>query len=128
MGGDRWRLREIGIEITAKNWTADNIHYLERQFIVTVDGDLSRPRLELGKVAECRWVDETTSFLLKENRLAGDVIIYDSVVEALRYTKPNVYRAASTGEASACSASSASMSELTPAIKKPTPKFRVEPS
>lgn len=83
-----WTMRSLGPEISPKKWVVDGLKYLERQFVVTVDGDLNNPRLEIGKVTECRWIDEKDVLILKDNRPDNDCIIFDAVVEGLRLTRP----------------------------------------
>jgi 8-oxo-dGTP diphosphatase len=78
-----WTLRTIRHEISVKAWSDGPNQYEERQFIVDVDGDLQEPVLEAGKVSGWMWVDRTNVEKLKENREAGDQLIYDSVLEAL---------------------------------------------
>ncbi|NYG47918.1 8-oxo-dGTP pyrophosphatase MutT (NUDIX family) [Bradyrhizobium sp. IAR9] len=78
-----WKLRTIIEELTVKPWSINGTEYEERQFIVTVDGELERPSLETAKVSEVLWVDRTNIERLKENREPGDQFIYDSVLEAL---------------------------------------------
>ncbi|MDA9453736.1 hypothetical protein XI00_05460 [Bradyrhizobium sp. CCBAU 21359] len=82
-----WKLRTIIEELTVKPWSSNGTEYEERQFIVTVDGDLERPSLETAKVSEGLWVDRTNIERLKENREPGDQLIYDSVLEALNRLK-----------------------------------------
>lgn len=83
-----WTMRALGAEISPKKWIVDGVEYLERQFVVTVDGDLNNPRLEIGKVTEYRWIDEKDVLILKDNRPDDDCIIFDAVVEGLRLTRP----------------------------------------
>lgn len=77
-----WRLARVGAELRPKPWTADRQDYLERQFIIGVDGDLDRPAIETTKVSEWLWITPDIVGLLKQNRPAGDTLIHDSVVEA----------------------------------------------
>lgn len=94
-----WKIRALGHEISPKHWTADGVEYLERQFLVEVDGDLNRPQLERGKVTEYRWFDENNVLILKENQPHDLCIIFDAVVEGLHVTRnsrmvsPDLYRA-----------------------------------
>lgn len=46
----------------------DGLERLESDFLVRVDGDLSRPRLEPGKHTEYRWLTENDLDLLDEHR------------------------------------------------------------
>ena len=53
----------------------DGVDRVETDFLVRVDGDLSRPRLEEGKHTEFRWLDESQTALLDENRHDNDGLI-----------------------------------------------------
>jgi 8-oxo-dGTP pyrophosphatase MutT (NUDIX family) len=50
----------------------DGLDRLEIDFLVRVDGDLSRPRLEVGKHTEFRWLAEHELALLDEDRHVND--------------------------------------------------------
>jgi len=78
-----WQLKDIVLELPPKSWSYGPTHYEGRQFIVTVDGDLTNPTLEVDKVSETLWVDRANVEKLKENRKPDDQLIYHSVVEAL---------------------------------------------
>jgi 8-oxo-dGTP diphosphatase len=54
----------------------DGLDRVERDYLVRVDGDLRRPRLETEKVTECRWLDEAEIEVLGEPK---DKMIYDLV-------------------------------------------------
>lgn len=79
-----WHLKNIVLELTPKYWSYGPTPYEERQFIVTVDGDLTNPALETDKVSETLWVDRANVEKLKEDRKPDDQLIYNSVVEALK--------------------------------------------
>jgi 8-oxo-dGTP pyrophosphatase MutT (NUDIX family) len=53
----------------------DGVDRIEFDFLVRVDGDLTRPRLEEGKHPEFRWLGESETALLDENRHANDGLI-----------------------------------------------------
>jgi 8-oxo-dGTP diphosphatase len=53
----------------------DGIQRLETDFLVRVDGDLSRPRLEMGKHTEFRWLTESEIEVLDEHRDVNDGLI-----------------------------------------------------
>ena len=53
----------------------DGLDRVETDFLVRVDGDLRRPRLEVGKHTEFRWLAEDELDLLDENRHADDGLI-----------------------------------------------------
>lgn len=53
----------------------DGLERVESDFLVRVDGDLTRPRLEVGKHTEFRWLDDSQTALLDQNRHANDGLI-----------------------------------------------------
>jgi 8-oxo-dGTP pyrophosphatase MutT (NUDIX family) len=53
----------------------DGIDRVESDFLVRVDGDLSRPRLEEGKHTEYRWLAENELDVLDEHRDVNDGLI-----------------------------------------------------
>ncbi|WP_319459188.1 NUDIX hydrolase [Micromonospora sp. RTP1Z1] len=53
----------------------DGLERLETDFLVRVDGDLTRPRLEQGKHTEFRWLAEEDLALLDEHRDVNDGLI-----------------------------------------------------
>lgn len=53
----------------------DGLARVETDFLVRVDGDLSRPRLEEGKHTEFRWLAERDVDLLDEHRDVNDGLI-----------------------------------------------------
>ncbi len=53
----------------------DGIDRVESDFLVRVDGDLSRPRLEEGKHTEYRWLAEHELDVLDEHRDVNDGLI-----------------------------------------------------
>lgn len=61
----------------------------EFDFLVTVDGDLVRPRLEIPKHTEYRWVGPDDLEILDENRGKDDGAIRRLVVLALSLTAPD---------------------------------------
>lgn len=50
----------------------DGLDRIESDFLVRVDGDLARPRLEPGKHTEFRWLAEHEVAVLDESRDPGD--------------------------------------------------------
>ncbi|MEV4627685.1 NUDIX domain-containing protein [Micromonospora sp. NPDC049523] len=57
-------------------WTGnDGFTRLESDFLVRVDGDLTRPRLEVGKHTEFRWLGEHEIDVLDEHRHVNDGMI-----------------------------------------------------
>ena len=53
----------------------DGLERVERDFLVRVDGDLQRPRLEAGKHTEYRWLGPDDLDVLDENREINDGMI-----------------------------------------------------
>ncbi|MCG5469409.1 NUDIX domain-containing protein [Micromonospora sp. LAH09] len=53
----------------------DDLTRIEYDFLVRVDGDLDRPRLEAGKHTEYRWLAEDDVALLDEHRDVNDGLI-----------------------------------------------------
>jgi 8-oxo-dGTP pyrophosphatase MutT (NUDIX family) len=53
----------------------DGIDRVESDFLVRVDGDLSRPRLEEGKHTEYRWLAENDLDVLDEHRDVNEGLI-----------------------------------------------------
>ena len=53
----------------------DGLTRLESDFLVRVDGDLTHPRLEVGKHTEWRWLGEHELDLLDESREVNDGMI-----------------------------------------------------
>ncbi|SCL15497.1 NUDIX hydrolase [Micromonospora inyonensis] len=53
----------------------DGIERVETDFLVRVDGDLDRPRLEAGKHTEFRWITEQEMAVLDEHRDVNDGLI-----------------------------------------------------
>jgi 8-oxo-dGTP diphosphatase len=69
----------------AGDWEAGGDPRREFDFVVEVDGDLSRPRLEPGKQEEFRWIGEGELDVLNENRGLDDGLVRAVVEAALRY-------------------------------------------
>ena len=53
----------------------DGLDRVETDFLVRVDGDLSRPRLEVGKHTDFRWLAEHEVAVLDESRDINDGLI-----------------------------------------------------
>lgn len=53
----------------------DGFERVETDFLVAIDGDLSRPRLEAGKHTEYRWLGPADLDILLENRDPGDDLL-----------------------------------------------------
>jgi 8-oxo-dGTP diphosphatase len=71
-----WQLAVVLGEVGDYAYTGeDGLDRVERDFLVRVDGDLSRPRLEAGKHTEYRWLGPDDLDLLDENREVNDGMI-----------------------------------------------------
>lgn len=55
-----WTVVQVRTELFPKTWQAEDGLRQERQFIVTVSGDLAAPVLETGKVDAWCWIDRKT--------------------------------------------------------------------
>ena len=53
----------------------DGRQRIEEDFLVRVDGDLSRPRLEEGRHTEFRWIEEADLDVVVDSRAPGDLLI-----------------------------------------------------
>jgi 8-oxo-dGTP pyrophosphatase MutT (NUDIX family) len=64
-----WQLTVVLGEVGDYPYTgADGLRRVETDFLVRVDGDLNRPRLEVGKHTEYRWLGPDDLAVLDENR------------------------------------------------------------
>ncbi|WFF07699.1 NUDIX domain-containing protein [Micromonospora sp. WMMD1076] len=71
-----WALSHVLGLVGEYRYTADDgLTRVETDFLVRVDGDLSRPRLEAGKHTEFRWLAESEIALLDEHRDVNDGMI-----------------------------------------------------
>jgi 8-oxo-dGTP diphosphatase len=53
----------------------DGIERVETDWLVRVDGDLAKPRLEVGKHTEYRWLSADETHLLDQHRRPGEGLI-----------------------------------------------------
>lgn len=79
-----WRVREIVATVTDWEWEYEGRVRRELDYLVTVDGDLTRPRLEAGKHDASAWVGPDELDLLMVNRTDGDRRLRDIVAHAVR--------------------------------------------
>jgi RimJ/RimL family protein N-acetyltransferase len=79
-----WRVREIVAAVTDWEWEYEGRVRREIDYLVTVDGDLARPRLEEGKHDASAWVGPDDLELLMVNRTDGDRRLRDIVAFAVR--------------------------------------------
>ena len=77
-----WRLRSLGAVVELLDWEAGGVQRREVDLLVTVDGDLSRPRLERDKHSDGRWLAPSDAAVLLERRDATDVWVHSVVVRA----------------------------------------------
>jgi len=78
-----WQLAAVHACIGIFEWTADGRRRQEVDYLVSVDGELSRPRLELAKHPESSWITAQDLVRLDENRAPGDTFIRDVVASAI---------------------------------------------
>lgn len=87
-----WTLLRVDDLLVVTNWeTTDDGRVRRRRefdFGVKVDGDLTRPRLELGKHVEWRWIGPTELGLLDENRGADGGLVRRVVERAFDAPAP----------------------------------------
>ncbi len=70
-----WQLAMVLAELGEIRYQGDDgLDRVEEDFLVRVDGDLDRPRLEPGKHTEYAWISEEEVELLDENGGPGDVL------------------------------------------------------
>ncbi|WBQ05378.1 GNAT family N-acetyltransferase [Kribbella sp. CA-293567] len=79
-----WRVREVVMAVTDWEWEYEGRVRRELDYLVTVDGDLSRPRLEAGKHDAGAWVGPEELELLMVGRTDGDRRLRDIVAYAVR--------------------------------------------
>ncbi|MEV8377343.1 GNAT family N-acetyltransferase [Kribbella sp. NPDC056861] len=79
-----WRVREIVLAVTDWEWEYEGRVRRELDYLITVDGDLTRPRLEEGKHDASAWVGPDDLELLMVNRTDGDRRLRDIVAYAVR--------------------------------------------
>ncbi|MEV4754090.1 NUDIX domain-containing protein [Micromonospora sp. NPDC049559] len=71
-----WTLSHVLGAVGEYRYTGDDgLARLETDFLVRVDGDLGRPRLEVGKHTEFRWLTEGELAVLDEHRHVNDGLI-----------------------------------------------------
>ncbi|WP_328331739.1 GNAT family N-acetyltransferase [Kribbella sp. NBC_00382] len=79
-----WRVREIVAAVTDWEWEYEGRVRREIDYLVAVDGDLTRPREEFGKHDAGAWVGPADLELLMVNRTDGDRRLRDIVAYAVR--------------------------------------------
>jgi RimJ/RimL family protein N-acetyltransferase len=79
-----WRLRRVEAVIADWEWEWDGVVRRELDYLVEVDGDLSEPRLEVGKHDAYAWVGLDNLDLMMEGRGDGDRRLRNLVAKAAR--------------------------------------------
>lgn len=81
-----WRLRRVRHCLGVTTWEGDDGGGLrhEADFLVEVDGDLSRPALEWSKHSAYDWFGSEDLPRLKENRAPGEYLIHDLLSRVVR--------------------------------------------
>lgn len=79
-----WKVRDIVWAVADWEWEWEGRVRREVDYLVTVDGDLTRPRLEAGKHDASAWVGPDDLDLLMVNRTDGDRRLRDLVAHAVR--------------------------------------------
>lgn len=82
-----WRLKRLVEVVAIFDWAWDRIGQgpkkREFDFLVEVEGDWTRPQIEQANFSEYRWVGQDALDILKENRVADDLVIFNLVHKAL---------------------------------------------
>ena len=85
-----WRLRRVRRLLGVVTWDGDDglgaRH--EADFLVEVDGDLSRPALDWSKHTACDWFGPADLPRLKEDRAPGELHVHDLLAAVLTAAGP----------------------------------------
>ncbi|TCO24834.1 RimJ/RimL family protein N-acetyltransferase [Kribbella steppae] len=79
-----WKVRDIVWAVTDWEWEYEGRVRRELDYLITIDGDLTRPRLEEGKHDAGSWVGPDDLDLLMVNRADGDRRLRDIVAYVVR--------------------------------------------
>jgi mutator protein MutT len=79
-----WKVRDIVWSVADWEWEYEGRVRRELDYLITVDGDLTRPRLEAGKHDASAWVGPDDLDLLMVNRTDGDRRLRDLVAHTVR--------------------------------------------
>jgi len=79
-----WKVRDILWAVADWEWEYEGRVRRELDYLITIDGDLGRPRLEAGKHDASAWVGPDDLELLMVNRYDGDRRLRDLVAHAVR--------------------------------------------
>ncbi|MFC8131871.1 NUDIX hydrolase [Streptomyces sp. NPDC057302] len=80
-----WRLRRVLRLLRVIQWVGDDSGELRREadYLVEVDGDLSRPALEWSKNSEYGWFGPAEMHRLKENCAPGEYLVHDLIAQVV---------------------------------------------
>ncbi|MFJ3175781.1 NUDIX hydrolase [Streptomyces roseus] len=80
-----WHLRRVRRFLGVGTWTGDDGVGLrhEADYLVEVEGDLDRPRLEWSKHSAYGWFGPEDLGTLKEDRVPGEFLVHDLIARAL---------------------------------------------
>jgi 8-oxo-dGTP pyrophosphatase MutT (NUDIX family) len=84
-----WQLKRVVRLVAAFGWELIGRPMREFCYLVEVEGEWERPQLEQEKFSAYRWLGENDLKVLKENREAGDWMIYNMVKQVLSYIDVN---------------------------------------
>lgn len=84
-----WKLRRVLGAMEPFDWKDDwgESRVREFDFVVEVDGDLTRAEIEKERFSEYRWVGPQDLESLRENRDPEDQVIYELVRQALEFNR-----------------------------------------
>ncbi len=77
-----WRLIELGPVVELIDWQAGGVARREIDLLVRVAGNLDRPRLEVSKHTEGRWLKSSDTALLLASRDPDDRWVFEVVQRA----------------------------------------------
>ena len=83
-----WRLARILSVAGIFDWDAGRGDWTESvrefDFVIELHGDLDKPRIEVGKVSEVRWIGRDDLWILEEDRAANVITVYEVVSKVLK--------------------------------------------
>ncbi|MEU4290720.1 GNAT family N-acetyltransferase [Kribbella sp. NPDC026596] len=79
-----WKVRDVLWTVADWEWEYEGRVRRELDYLITIDGDLSRPRLEAGKHDAGAWVGADDLELMMVNRTDGDRRLRDLVAHTVR--------------------------------------------
>lgn len=77
-----WQLTRLGPVVEVIDWEAGGVARREVDLLARVQGDLERPRLEVSKHTEGRWLLPSEAPLLLQGRKADDRWVFEVVERA----------------------------------------------